>query len=378
MKSTNDATAFFQKRLTSLDVFRGATIALMIMVNDPGSWSHVYPPLLHAKWHGWTFTDLVFPFFLFIVGVSIVYALSSQKEQNPQWKPIYKKIIRRTLILFGLGLFLGGFPFFDLATLRIPGVLQRIALCYFFASVIFLHFNLRNQIIWTGGLLLLYWALMAWIPIPGVGAGSLARGANLSNYLDSLIFGSHVWKFSAPWDPEGFLSTIPAISTALLGVLTGHLLRSKLQPVDKTVYMLIAGNILYFMGSIWHHWFPVNKMIWTSSYVLLTGGLAMITLGLSYFFIDVKEWKWGTKPFIVYGANAITVYVLAGMVARMGNLIKWESAAGVISLKQWVYQYVFMTWLSPINASLAYAIFYVVLMFFCMWLMYRKKIFIKI
>jgi len=378
MTKSNTDSAFFQKRLTSLDVFRGATIALMILVNDPGSWSHVYPPLLHAKWHGWTFTDLVFPFFLFIVGVSIVYALSGQKEQSPNWLVIYKKIFRRTLILFGLGLFLSGFPFFNLETLRIPGVLQRIALCYFFTSIIFLHFNLRAQLLWTGGLLFLYWALMAWVPVPEVGAGSFARGANLANYVDSLIFGSHVWKSTAPWDPEGLLSTIPAISTTLLGVLTGHLLRSRLKPVEKTMYMLIAGNILYFFGSIWHHWFPVNKMIWTSSYVLLTGGLAMITLGLSYFLIDEKEWKWGTKPFIVYGANAITVYVLAGMVARMGYLIKWDSSGQTITLQQWVYQNLFLTWLSPINASLAYAIFFIAIMYICMWLMYRKKIFIKV
>ncbi len=376
-KMTNE-TVFFKKRLTSLDVFRGATIALMILVNDPGSWSHVYPPLLHAKWHGWTFTDLVFPFFLFIVGVSIVYALSPQKKQNPQWKSVYKKIIRRALILFGLGLFLGGFPYYHLADMRIPGVLQRIAVCYFFASVIFLHFKIRGQIIWTGGLLLLYWALMSWIPVPGVGAGSFAKGANLANYIDSILLGSHVWKHTAPWDPEGFLSTIPAIATVLIGILTGHLLRSRLKPVEKTVYMLIAGNLLYLLGSIWHHWFPVNKMIWTRSYVLLTGGLAMITLAISYFLIDAKEWKWGTKPFIVYGANAITVYVLAGMVARMGYLIKWESAGTTITLQQWVYQNIFLTWLSPINASLAYAIFFIAVMYFCMWLLYRKKIFIKI
>jgi len=370
--------AFFQKRLTSLDVFRGATIALMILVNDPGSWSHVYPPLLHAKWHGWTFTDLVFPFFLFIVGVSIAYALSTQKEQNPQWMPIYKKIFRRTLILFGLGLFLSGFPYFNLTELRIPGVLQRIALCYFFASAIFLHFKIRGQFLWTGGLLLLYWALMAWIPVPGHGTGSFARGANLSNYLDSILLGSHVWKSTAPWDPEGLLSTIPAISTTLLGVLTGHLLRSRLKPLEKTVYMLIAGNVLFFVGSVWHHWFPVNKMIWTSSYVVLTGGLAMITLGLSYFFIDVKGWRRGIKPFIVYGENAISVYVLAGIVARLGYLIRWETGSETITVQQWVYQNLFMTWLSPINASLAYAIFFIGLMYFFMWLLYRKNIFIKV
>jgi len=379
MENSKPQNQFFQQRLISLDVFRGATIALMILVNNPGSWSHIYPPLRHAKWHGWTFTDLVFPFFLFIVGVAIVFALSIQKDKQTPLKKIYFKIFRRTLILFGLGLFLNSFPFIDLVQLRIPGVLQRIALCYLFSSVIFLHFNLRGQILWTVGLLLSYWALMAWIPIPGIEAGSFARGANLSNYLDSILLNGYVWKYTAPWDPEGLLSTIPAIATTLMGILTGHLLKSKLTAEDKTIYMLISGNILLLVSSIWHSWFPINKQIWTSSYAVLTAGLALITLGIIFYLIDVKGYRRSSKPFIVYGANAITVYVLAGIVARLTTFLHFTDSNGTVTtIKQWIYQSFFLSWLSPVNASLAHAVLFILVMYLAVWILYKRKIFIKI
>ncbi len=373
---TND---FLKQRLISLDVFRGATIAAMILVNNPGSWSTVYPPLLHAEWHGWTFTDLIFPFFLFIVGVAIVYALGRQMEKGVSLAVIYKKIVRRTLILFLLGLFLNGFPYFDLSTLRIPGVLQRIAVCYFFSSVIFLHFKKKGQIGWVFVLLLGYWALMEWIPVPGVGAGSYARGANLSNYIDSILLGSHVWKSSAPWDPEGILSTLPAIATTLIGVLTGSFLKSKRDAKDKSIYMLISGNALFLLGSIWHYWMPVNKQIWTSSYVVLMSGLALIVLGTFYYLIDVRKIQWFTKPFVVYGANAITVFVLSGIVGRLLYIIKFTDQSGkAVTLKTIIYKNLFTSWLSPYNASLAYALCFIALTYLAMWLLYKKKIFIKI
>ncbi|HGY56004.1 MAG TPA: DUF5009 domain-containing protein [Caldithrix abyssi] len=373
---TND---FLKQRLISLDVFRGATIAAMILVNNPGSWSTVYPPLLHAEWHGWTFTDLIFPFFLFIVGVAIVYALGRQMEKGVSLAVIYKKIVRRTLILFLLGLFLNGFPYYDLSTLRIPGVLQRIAVCYFFSSVIFLHFKKKGQIGWVFVLLLGYWALMEWIPVPGVGAGSYARGANLSNYIDSILLGSHVWKSSAPWDPEGILSTLPAIATTLIGVLTGSFLKSKRDAKDKSIYMLISGNALFLLGSIWHYWMPVNKQIWTSSYVVLMSGLALIVLGTFYYLIDVRKIQWFTKPFVVYGANAITVFVLSGIVGRLLYIIKFTDQSGkAVTLKTIIYKNLFTSWLSPYNASLAYALCFIALTYLAMWLLYKKKIFIKI
>ncbi|HEY5774630.1 MAG TPA: heparan-alpha-glucosaminide N-acetyltransferase domain-containing protein, partial [Xanthomonadales bacterium] len=197
------------QRLLSLDFFRGITIAAMILVNNPGSWSHVYPPLLHAQWHGWTPTDLIFPFFLFIVGVSITLAFSTRKANHEPAKTLYGKIIRRSFILFLLGLFLSGFPFFDLSSIRIPGVLQRIAVCYFFAAVVFLNFDVKTQAAWAVALMLIYWAAMAWFPVPGIGAGSYEKGANFSAWVDSLFLQGHMWSQTKTWDPEGIISTLP-------------------------------------------------------------------------------------------------------------------------------------------------------------------------
>jgi predicted acyltransferase len=367
-------------RLLSLDVFRGATIAAMIMVNNPGSWSHIYGPLRHADWHGWTFTDLIFPFFLFIVGVAIVYAFSRHVQEGMPKKGLYIKIIRRTLILFALGIFLNGFPFFELSTLRIPGVLQRIAVCYFFTAIIFLHTDIKGQVGWTIGLLLAYWGLMEWVPVPGIGAGLYEKGANFSNYVDGLVFGNHVWQYSKPWDPEGLISTLPAISTTLFGVLTGHWLRSDKSPLEKTVWMLLAGNFALWLGTFWNYWLPINKNIWTSSYTVAMAGLALIVLAFCYFFIDVRGYKRWSKPFIIYGINAITVYVLSGVVAKLTIIIKVGTTAEgqSIALKTWLYQNVFASWLSPINASLAYSIGFILVMYLVAWIMYKKNIFIKI
>ena len=339
-------------RLVSLDVFRGATIAAMILVNDPGSWQYVYPPLRHAEWHGWTFTDLIFPFFLFIVGVAIVFAFSRRLEQNVPQIELYKKIIRRTLILFALGLFLNGFPFFNLSTLRIMGVLQRIAVCYFFASVVFLHMRFPTPFGVAVALLFIYWALMEWIPVPGIGAGVYEKGANFAAYIDSLILKGHMWKYTKTWDPEGIISTLPAISTTLFGVLTGHLLRSKKERVEKTALMLIYGNLALLIGSIWNVWLPINKNLWTSSYSVFMAGMAMITLGIIYYIVDVKGYRKGTRPFVIYGMNAIAVYVLSGIVAKTTIIIKVASPSGEpISLKTWIYENIFLPLLGPLNGS---------------------------
>jgi predicted acyltransferase len=367
-----------QQRLLSLDFFRGFTIAGMILVNNPGSWSHIYPPLEHAKWHGWTPTDLIFPFFLFIVGVAISLALSGKKERQESKKELYKKIIRRTLLLFGLGLFLSGFPFFDLSIIRIPGVLQRIAVCYLIATVIFLHGSIKTQATWAVGFLLVYWAGMEWFPVPDIGAGLYEKGANFSAYIDSLFLQGHMWSQTKTWDPEGLFSTLPAISTTLFGVLTGHLLRSKKEKIEKAVIMLIAGNIAIGIGMAWSHWLPINKNIWTSSYAVFMSGMALVVLGISYYVIDVKGWQKGIKPFRVYGMNAITVFVLSGVVGRLLYLIKWQSADGVITLKGWLMQVFFDSWLSPINASLAYALTFIFISYLAMYFLYKKNIFIKV
>ena len=366
-------------RLISLDVFRGLTIAAMILVNNPGSWSHVYAPLRHAEWHGWTFADLIFPFFLFIVGVSIVFAFSKKLEMGVVKRSLHTKVVRRTLILFALGLFLNGFPFFELSTLRIPGVLQRIAICYFITAVIFLNSTWKGQFAWAIGLLLAYWAIMEWIPVPGIGAGLYEKGSNLAAYIDSLFLEGHMWSATKTWDPEGLISTIPAISTTLFGVLTGHWLRSNKTPLEKTVWLFIIGSAAFIIGSLWKFWLPINKNLWTSSYSVLMAGLALICLGIIYFFIDVRGWKKWIQPAQVYGMNAITVFVLAGITARLLYVIKITNADGsTISVKTLIYNNLLASWLGDSNASLAYAIVFIIVMYLCMLILYKKKIFAKI
>ncbi len=368
------------KRLVSLDAFRGLTIAAMILVNNPGSWSTIYGPLKHAAWHGWTPTDLIFPFFLFIVGVAIVFAFSSRLEKGVVKKKLYGKIIRRTLILFGLGLFLSLFPYFEFTHMRIPGVLQRIALVYLFASIIVLHASIRAQVGITVGILVLYWILMTQVPVPGYGAGILEKEGNLAQYVDQLILAGHMWSQSKTWDPEGLLSTLPAIATGLTGVLTGHWLRSTHSPWTRARGMLAAGGILLVVGLIVSIWFPINKSLWTSSFVLVTSGCALMLLALLYALIDVKGYKKWTYPLLVYGMNPITVFVLSGLLAKC-MVVCWsvtQSDGSTITLKGWIYQNLFLSWASPINASLFFALSYIVFWFLLMAILYHKRIFIKI
>jgi predicted acyltransferase len=364
------------KRLLSLDAFRGITIAGMILVNNPGSWGHVYPPLLHAKWHGWTATDLIFPFFLFIVGVAITLSFQKHLEEQDK-KFLYLKILRRTIILFVLGLFLSGFPFFNLLKIRIPGVLQRIAIVYFFASIITLNTRLRGQIWITSGLLIFYWVIMKLIPVPGYGAGDLSVEGNLAAYVDNAIFHGHMWK--ATWDPEGLLSTIPAIATALTGVLTGHLLISGRDRKEIAGWMFVIGWMAILVGLFWSIVFPINKALWTSSYVVFTSGAALQFLGFCYWLIDVQGWKKWANPAVIYGMNAITVFVLSGILAKILIYTKILGPVGKeISLKSWIFQNLFASWASPINASLIFAIVNILFWLGMMTILYRKKIFIKI
>jgi predicted acyltransferase len=330
------------ERLLSLDVFRGITIAGMILVNNPGSWSNIYPPLRHAEWHGCTPTDLIFPFFLFIVGVAITFALTKRKERGDDQIKIMLQVFKRSAILFLLGLIMAGFPYFDLANIRIPGVLQRIAVVYLITSFIFLKFNVQYQTIITFLFLIMYWIMMTLVPVPGVGYANLEPTTNLAAWLDNFLLSGHLWSYTKVWDPEGILSTLPAISTALLGVLTGHLLKSNKDKTTKTVWMLIAGNILLVVGYIWDGWFPMNKSIWTSSYVVYTAGLALNFLAVCYWFIDVLGYKKWATPFVVYGLNAITVFFLSGIVAKLMYLIKITNAEGnEVSIKTVIYQNLF-------------------------------------
>src|ERR1043166_1969648 len=293
-------------RMNSLDVFRGLTIAGMILVNNPGTWDYIYSPLEHSKWHGWTPTDLVFPFFLFIVGVSITLALSRRAESARSRRDLYAKIVRRALIIFALGLLLSDFPYTDPATFRIPGVLQRIAVCYLLASFIFLNTKWRTpsplasplasfislttrgrtRAALAAALLLAYWAVLKLVAAPGFAAGDLTMRGSIASYVDRTVFGKHTWK--PLYDPEGILSTAGALVTTLAGVLTGHYLRARREPLEKVAAMFTVGAACVTVGWAWNYWFPINKALWTSSYVVFTTGLALQLLAVCYWLVDIK------------------------------------------------------------------------------------------
>ena len=371
-------------RLVSLDAFRGATIAGMILVNNPGSWSHIYWPLRHAEWHGWTPTDWVFPFFLFIVGVSITLALSRRAERGGPQRDLYLKIARRTLIIFALGLLLAGFPFFNLATIRVTGVLNRIAVCYFFAAIIFLKTDWRKQLAVTAALLLGYWALVALVPAPGYAAGDLSKEGSVVSFVDRKLLCEHIWKGGGRvYDPEGILSTLGALATTLCGVLAGHWMRRTRDDYEKVAGMFAAGVLCVMLGWAWNPWLPINKPLWTSSYVVFTAGWALLLLALCYWLIDLKGYRRWSLPLVVFGVNALAVFVLTGLVARAMTIKEWWSlprADGTVgaNLQTYLYQNLFASWLSPLNASLAYAVCFVLVWLGLMAVLYRKKIFIKV
>lgn len=368
-----------RSRLVSLDVFRGITIAAMVLVNNPGTWEHIYWPLEHAQWHGWTPTDFVFPFFLFIVGVAITLAFGSRVESGGSTRDLYLKILKRTLTIFGIGLFLNALPYFALSELRVPGVLQRIAVCYFFASILFLTTKIRTQVGITIALLLGYWLLVKVIPAPGFVAGDLTKEGSLPSFIDRVVFGKHVWAQAKVYDPEGLLSTIPALATTWIGVLTGSWLRSKKSAYEKVAGLFVAGAICVAVGWAWNSFFPINKALWTSSYVLFTGGLALQFLALCYWAIDIRGYRRWAKPFEIFGVNAIALYVVADLIAVLLELIKVSGPAGAkISLGSWVFEKLFASWASPVNASLAFAITFVLVCLGLMWILYRRKIVIKV
>lgn len=366
-------------RLTSLDVFRGLTIAGMVLVNNAGDWNAVYPPLLHAGWNGWTPTDLVFPFFIFIVGVAIPLAFEKRKAAGGGQRDLYLKIFRRTVVIFGLGLLLNAFPYTmeKLAHLRIPGVLQRIALCYFFASLIFLKTRARTQTIIAAALLIGYWAMMKLIAAPGFARGDLTMEGSLASWVDRTFLTGHTYK--PLYDPEGLLSAIPAVATALFGVLAGQWLMERREAVEKVAGLFAVGALCVMAGYVWDWSFSINKPLWTSSYVMFTGGLALQLLALCYWAIDLKGYKRWSQPFVVFGVNALALYVLSGLMMKTMLLIKAPRLDGTTGdLKTFIYERVFATWLSPINASLVFALSYVALWWLLMYALYRRRIFIKV
>lgn len=359
----------------------------MILVNNPGDWGHIYAPLEHAPWHGWTPTDLIFPFFLFIVGVSITFALGrSDGSDSESRKGVTGKILKRSLTLFLLGLFLNFFPKFDITTVRIPGVLQRIALVYLACSLLFLKTTPRQQLYILGGLLVGYWLLMTVVPVPGVGYANLEPTTSLAAWLDrTILTPAHVYKPAKVWDPEGLLSTLPALGTGILGLLAGTWLRSNRPAANKVAWLFTAGCGLTLGGLIWGSFFPINKALWTSSYVLLAGGLAMLGLALCYWLIDVSPagrsiYRKGALPFVAFGVNAITVFFLSGLIPRVMNLIHVTRPDGTqTGLREYLYRsFIAPPFADPKNASLAGALTFVLIWFVILWVMYRKNIIIKV
>jgi predicted acyltransferase len=346
---------------------RGATIAAMILVNNPGSWAHVHPQLRHAGWHGWTLTDLIFPFFLFIVGVAIVYSLGGVYEgSRSRLGPIVGRSAR--LLLFGLLLSFWGQG--GLEGMRVPGVLQRIAICYLLGALTFLYVPRQRWRWLLLGLLLGYWALLAWTPVPGIGPPDLDRPeANVGAWLDRTLLGGHLWSQSESWDPEGILSTLAALATVLLGLEVGARLRSGGVTASTTGRLAAAGALLTVLGLAWDLVLPINKPLWTGSYELFTGGLAMLLLALLLWIIELRGWRRGAHPFAVFGRNAITVFVLSGFLAR---------TAGRFGLKPAYYEALFTSWLPPDAASLAHAIVWVLFCHLVTWVMYRRGVFLRI
>ncbi|ALD20390.1 acyltransferase family protein [Hymenobacter sp. DG25A] len=369
-------------RLISLDVFRGITVLVMLLVNHPGDWGHIYAPLAHAEWNGCTLADLVFPFFLFIVGVSAVYALDSSRHEAARRRTAMRRVLRRAALIMALGILVALLPYFEFATVRLPGVLQRIGVVFGICGFLFLYTTRRQQIALVIGLLIGYALLLQVVPVPGFGPANLEPATNLGAWLDRLIFTeNHLWKLSRTWDPEGLLGTLPAVATGLLGVLTGEWLRRpRLEPAVKVVWLLIDAGLLIVLGLIWSHWFPLNKSLWTSSYVLYTGGLAVAVLATLYWLCDVQGWRRFALPAQVVGVNALLVFVGSTLVARTLNLWQVAGPAGrAISMKDWLYAQFFAPYFaSPYAASLAGAVVCLLIWYAVLWVLYRRHIIVKL
>lgn len=367
------------QRLLSLDVFRGITIATMIIVNviivSP------YAALEHSEWHGCTIADVVFPFFIFAMGVSLSFSISKKIQLGIPRSDIFTYICQRTVIIFGLGLLLHMFPHHltvgSLSTIRIYGVLQRIALCYLFAASAFLFLNTWMQACLTVILLVGYWLIMMHVPLLHYGTGNLSPEGNVAAYVDRFLFSSkHL--YGKAFDPEGLLSTLPAIATALLGNLVGIGLRTKISQHKKLCGLIIAGTVCSFLGWTWGQWFPINKALWTSSYMLWTGGLALYIFAACYWVIEIKQYKQWSKPFEIFGLNAIVVFFLHVLFFKIQLLIHVPCGNGHnCNLRNYIIQHAF-GWASLPYASLYYAITTGLFWLLILTIMYRKKIFIGI
>ncbi len=365
-------------RILSLDIFRGLTIMGMIIVNTPGSWNYAYPMLLHSEWNGCTPTDLVFPFFIFAMGFSAVLSITKRLEKGTSKQKLVLQLLRRSAIIFLLGLIINSFPFNDLANIRIPGVLQRIAIVNLVCGLFLIYSDIKK--IWYVSITILlgYWAVMTLIPVPDFGPANLGKATNLAAWLDRLVIGKHVWGNTKLYDPEGILSTFPAIVSGFIGVLAGNSFTKSKTESDKLIYLLVLGNILILSGMVWDLMFPINKQLWTSSYVLYTSGLAMIVLGIIYWIADIKRVRQFAPPFLAFGTNPIIAYFGSEIGVGVINMIQINTATSQISLYDWLFIQYQSIGLSPVNASLLGALLYTGFWLLVVGLMYRRHIIVKI
>jgi predicted acyltransferase len=387
-------------RLLSLDVFRGLVVAGMTLVTDPGTYGAVYSPLLHARWENPTSTDMIFSSFLVIAGIAIALSFDSRIRRGETRAKLMRKVILRSLAIFLLGLLLNGFPDYHLHTLRIPGVLQRIAICYLLATMLYLaasllaekHHNNRGRrrsvviATFAVALLVLYGALLKLVPVPGFGAGRLDSLGNLGAYIDRAVFGiPHLWLYGTTpgygvtFDPEGLLSTVPALATMLIGVIAGEWLLTTASQTKKVTWLTIAGGCLVLGGLGLSPMMPLIKKIWTPTFTLFSGGFALVVFSALYFVLDIKRWRRWASPALIFGTNAILAFTVSGVLTTLSDRIHITANDGSrYTLHQWGYLRVFATWLSPVHASLAYAIFVVAVNLVLIYPLYRRRVFLHL
>src|SRR5580698_10276057 len=373
------------ERLMCLDIYRGLMVAGMIVVDNPGSDDHAYWAIKHAEWNGWTPADFIFPSFLFLVGVSIVLSFSVRLQRRESRRQILLHAFKRSLVLIAVGLLVNASPFIglDLHTWRFEGVTQRIALCYFVAAVFVLWSGFRGQVIAIVVCLVGYWALLRFVPVPGLGVPGhdipfMDPDKNIAAWLDRKLFMGHL--FDGTRDPEGLISTIPAIATTLIGVFTGYWLTSNRTRTTIATQMLLFGVLGLLAGEIWNVWFPINNHLWTSSFVLFTGGFALIFLAFLYWILEIKRWRgaW-TMPILVFGMNAIAGFVADSFVYGPGYTFTVKHADGTtLSWHEVAQAKLVSLGASPPNASLIYSLGAVLFCWILLWLLWRKRIFLKV
>lgn len=378
-------------RLLSLDVYRGLTIAGMVLVTNPGSWDYVYWPLKHADWNGVTPTDMIFPSFLFIAGVSMAFSFAARRARGATTSQLFRHIVIRSVSLIVLGIVLNGFPLYDWHNIRIPGILQRIGLCCFGAGAFYLALiqkqnsdrNTRAIVAMMIGLLMTYWVLMRFVCVPGFDVGRLDHAGNLEGYIDRTIFGpDHLWLYGGQmWDPEGLLSTMAACCNMLLGILIGEQMRSRQSAGADGVKlsgMAVAGVLLMVAGIALNPWIPINKKIWTDSFMLFSGGFSLLALVFLSWLIDQKGWRWGTAPGRIFGSNAILAFALATMLYPLERMLQFHDASGKLqTIHEATFEFL-ARWMSPYMASLGYALLFTAFNLVIVWLFYRKKVFLRL